>query len=652
MKEVREPLHHHPTASDNGAVLALPADKSLAYTAPLLESPQQRADGLLGESMLGREISVDLGDGRAAAPPENAEDRELEIGEVGVGGHGRNLRRSPRTRQPLRRHMMSNNCWSYTPPVTGARMAPVIRRILALALVTTPLASPLAAQRPASPDVLHVDPLLVATVGEYRNVLRTLGPSLFPGWTDDAVPILLYRPGVQDVLIGAPRVPKGFRVARGAAFPPGERVLLRDDSTAFDLDDQNTTTELDSMKVLVVADPYSRMRNQLIGIIGRPEAMRAEWFAKWNFIPSPYSDLRLMLHEAFHVYQERLAPDRNADESAIATYPVLDPVNNALTALEAQLLRAAILADAPAERQRRVAQFVAARRERRARLDSSAASYEDLNEFKEGLGRYVELRFMQRSAQVTPIAAMWMKPGFAGYGAPLRAEFVKEADELVRVASNADDRFGNKYGGGPVRFRLYYLGAAIGLALDEAVPDWKRRVFAEGISLGALLDGSVRSPLPILAALLDSAKREFRFDTTLAGMERLARDGRRVVQARVDSIERTTGTLVTIDYSAIGERLGMSYTPFGVTGIREGAAIYDLVPIMARFSNRVLLTMKATRAVIVDRTAKRLTFAINTKSTEVVAGADGAIDVGEFSLSASSATVVSTSGNHVIIRLK
>lgn len=516
-------------------------------------------------------------------------------------------------------------------------------------------ATGLRAQARTAPDCiadLRIDPLLVATVREYRNVNRTIGSGIWPGWRANTVPILLYRPGVQDVLIGAPRVPAGFRRYCGRPLLAGETIYVRNDTTVMALDDQNTSIDLDSMRVLVVADQYSRLRNQLRDMLGRPAEFQNRWLGAWNFISSPYDDLRTMLHESFHVHQNRLAPDKGADESAVATYPVLDPANNALTALEGMILRDAILATDPGIRRAKVAQFLAVRAARRAGLDSAAIGYEDLNEFAEGLARYVELRFLQLAPRVTPTAEMYLRAGFTGYRGAADRALRRSLDDMVQVAGNSDDRFGNRYGGGPLRFRLYYLGSAQGLLLDDLAPDWKGRIFGDGVYLTDLLERALALSAADREAAFAQARADYGYQQILAEKEAFAAEGRRLIQARVDSIVGTRRTLVTIRYGAAGERMGISYTPFGVTAINNRSAIYDLVPIAIRFANRVLLRMKAVVPTIVDRSAHTITFAIGTPAGGIVAAADGSIDVGEFSLSASANTTVAVDGNRVTIELR
>jgi len=530
------------------------------------------------------------------------------------------------------------------------------RRIafVATVILTIPAVLPAVPQSqvPAPITELRIDPLLVSTVSEYRNVMRTLGPLLFPGWQANSVPMLLYRPKVQELLIGAPRIPKGFSRFAGRPLLGDEAVYVRNDSTVMDLDDQNTSIELDSMQVLVVADQFSRLRSQLRDMFGRPAAMRDKWLEEWGFIPSPFTDLQMMVHEAFHVHQRRMAPTKSADESTVAAYLVLDPVNNAFTALEGMILRDALLAPDDKTKREKAAEFISVRLTRRAKLDSTAITYEDLNEFSEGLGRYVEMRFLQLADRVTPTPEMYLHAGFTGYRGAAIKEFRRQADDMVKIASNTDDRFGNKYGTGPLRFRLYYLGAAQGLLLDDLAPDWKRRIFARGVFLTGLLNEALALSPERRQAHLEQAKLHYGYDKILVDKEAFAADGQRLIRARVDSITGTRQTLVTIQYGAVGDKMGMGYTPFGVTAINTESAIYDLVPIAIRFANKVLLEMKSVVPVILDKRSKAVTFAVATPPAGFITTADGGLDLGEFRLSGSPGTTVTVAGNRVIVVLK
>src|SRR5450759_5181034 len=38
---------------------------------------------------------------------------------------------------------------------------------------------------------LRIDPMLLVSVKEYRNILETIGPQIYPGWQWNTIPLLL-----------------------------------------------------------------------------------------------------------------------------------------------------------------------------------------------------------------------------------------------------------------------------------------------------------------------------------------------------------------------------------------------------------------------------------------------------------------------------
>ena len=514
------------------------------------------------------------------------------------------------------------------------------------------IATDLVAQsRPDEPiRDLRIDPLLLVSVKEYRHILETIGPDIYPGWRWNTVPLLLYRPRVQDVLLNAPRRPPGFRSFTGHTVLPDKVIYARNDSTVESIDGQNTSITLDSMRVLVVADQYSRERQQIEANVARLRTV--QWLQEWGFIQSPYDELEIILHEAFHVHQDRLAPNKGADERAAALYPLLDPGNNAFVALETRILRDAVLSRNAAERRRRAEQFLAVRSQRRSTLDTGSVAYENLNEFKEGTARYVELRFLELGERVQPIPEMYLHTGFTGYRGVLRERLQKRMDDMVKVAAFSDDRFANQFGGGPMRFRLYDTGGAQALLLDEVAPDWKQKIFAPGVYLTDLLSAALPLTADQRASLVSQAKAEYGFDSILVNRQAFQLEGQRVIQSRVDSIVNTTHTLVTIDYAAAGDITGMGYTPFGVTAINDHTAIYDLVPVGMRFANGVILRMKSTIPLIIDRRARTVTFAISSAPVSFEGKGATGVNITELTLSGSPATTISVSGNKVSIQLR
>ena len=56
---------------------------------------------------------------------------------------------------------------------------------------------------------LKIDPLLLVSLKECRNITNILGDQLYPGWDFQKTPILFYRPDVQELLINFPHQPGG-----------------------------------------------------------------------------------------------------------------------------------------------------------------------------------------------------------------------------------------------------------------------------------------------------------------------------------------------------------------------------------------------------------------------------------------------------------
>ena len=202
---------------------------------------------------------------------------------------------------------------------------------------------------------LKIDPLLLVSLNECRSITKSLGKEIYPGWDFEKIPVLLYRPKVQELLINFPHKTRGFSEYAGFNPLKGVTIYVRNDTTFLDMDDQNTTIEIDGIPVLVVADPFSRMRNQLRdALTNRSKETATRWLDDWNFIQSPYDELQLILHEGFHVYQNRMAPEKSANEMVVSQYPLLDPVNNALYVLEGEILKDALISNNSRARQDKI----------------------------------------------------------------------------------------------------------------------------------------------------------------------------------------------------------------------------------------------------------------------------------------------------------
>lgn len=505
---------------------------------------------------------------------------------------------------------------------------------------------------PQANTELKLDPLLLVSLKECRNITKTLGKELYPGWDFHSTPVLFYRPKVQELLINFPHKPDGFTEYAGPNPLGDETIFVRNDSTIFSIDDQNTSTEIDSIPVLVVADPFSSMRNQLQNVLTQRSKEFAEsWLQDWSFIPRPYDQLALILHESFHVHQSKLAPEKGANEMAVAQYPLLDPVNNALYVLEGNILKDALLSISPETKREKIRQFVAVRSYRQSLLDSSSVEYENLNEFTEGTAKYVEYKFLLAGEEVVPVPEMYLQTGFNGYRGVLPGEFKNRVENMVNVVAVNDDRFGNKFGSGPLRFKLYELGACQAILLDDVMPKWKDEIFKDGIYLSDMLIQSMALSESEMRQYLEQAKAEYKYDDAHSDKLQFEKDGRAYIQKKLDAILQTEQTLVKIWYGGIAEKVGVAFTPFGVTQIGPKSAIYDLVPIYVQFSNESSLELKQVTPVFIDRDQKMIAFAVSVPGEDMKPESPGKLETAEFTLSAPTVDV-SRNGRTIEIRLR
>jgi hypothetical protein len=511
------------------------------------------------------------------------------------------------------------------------------------------IASPAFSQKTTE---LEIDPLLLVSLKECRNIMKSLGKEIFPGWDFQKTPVLFYRPNVQELLINYPHKPNGFSEYTGLNPLGNETIYFRNDTTIFTIDDQNTSREIEGIPVLIVADPFSRMRNQLQNVlIERTKEFAANWLKDWNFIPSPYDELEMILHEAFHVYQDKMAPEKSANEMVVSQYPILDPVNNALYVLEGGILKDALLSQDTQARLEKIKEFVAVRSFRQSRLDSNWVEYENLNEYNEGTAKYVEYKFLKVGETIEPIREMYYHNGFNGYWGILAQQFQDRMNNMVNIVAVNDDRFGNKFGSGPLRFKLYELGACQALLLDEVMPTWKDKIFDEGLYLSDMLKQAMALSADELEQYLVRTKLEYKYDEAYESKLRFEQEGKKKIQEKLASIVNTDQTLVKILYGGFAEKISMAYTPFGVTQVSEKSAIYDMVPIKVRFREGVELQFKQVIPVLIDREKKEITFAVSTPLSKFKTGSADELETDEFTLSTVKMDI-RREGNAITIQLK
>jgi hypothetical protein len=441
--------------------------------------------------------------------------------------------------------------------------------VFALGLVGVLAGAPRAATV-GSTDGLGVSPLLFDAAAEVWGVIARPDNPIWPGWNASDTPILLYLPDRQDLLIGHPHPPRGFVPYRGPLRFPGDApIWVRNDSTLISLDGQNTSRDVAGVRALL-EDP-------------RPGIEKSRALKFEDIAVDPYDQLGLIVHEAFHVFQDRQAPQRKVNEGLVASYPVLSVDNNVDMGLEASALAAALAARDGAGFRAAAIRWLAVRDHRRALLKTRFCDYEDAVEFSEGMAKYTEYRLLEALEGRTPGPGIERAQGFEGYRdlAPRRQALLDQMKRHLRGEVSVNNA---PYGVAPLRMRLYYSGMAIGAMLDRLSPTWKHDLFATDSSLTALVRISLHPTSDELSRAWKQALADTAYATLRAAKRRLAEDGRLDAERRVAAIEHGSGTGVEIDYSRLGShQIGMRITPFGITAVDSVRTIFDQVPVGAMF---------------------------------------------------------------------
>lgn len=258
------------------------------------------------------------------------------------------------------------------------------------------------------------------------------GGALWPGFALATIPIVLYD-RAEAVLVGHPAPPPGYRPAGEVAG----RAVHRG----------STLPEM-------AANTAAPVNGHLSALVMLPDGGPAD---QARFA-------RLILHEAFHVFQQTALgamPRLDlADMRIMSEYPENDPANNAMAVVENRLLARALDGDPGA-----AAGFLAMRQHRHRRLvrldRTEVVTYEQTVEWVEGSPTYIELR--------------------AGASRDALAERLRSHN---RGGQNAAYR------------RFYDTGAAQALLLDQRAPGWQARLHGSSTTLQALLAEAVPEPWP------------------------------------------------------------------------------------------------------------------------------------------------------------
>lgn len=506
-------------------------------------------------------------------------------------------------------------------------------KVLFLAMtLTLQAAQPAPAPTDRDEPSLLIDSQSLASLAQVWDIIADDTNPVWPGWNAENTPVLVYFPGVQDVLLNHESPPDGFSPAGDLMpfeHPVFANAFIRNGETVYAHDGQNTAAEINGVQTLIVADPASNLRNSLRGLIfsGQTSDIQSEALSFEMLTPQPFQLMGMAAHEAFHVYQAAMAPDKQANEMLLTRYPVLSEINNLGVALEAQTLADALRAETRSEAAELARQALALREWRRASLPPDVIAYEDGIEFGEGLAKYIEYALTFALEAAEPRAEMRWVRGFSGF-ASMEAEREALRTELVRVATGEMVINNDPFGTAPVRFRNYYSGMAVAALLDRlGSEDWHSRILEPDTTLTGLLTEALgaydREPYLDAALSSDTAAEQ------RSRVAQLARDGadfNTSVLATIldDAAHEAESWRIVLDYSGISDaRTAFGFSPFGIIGLDENRIIYRTIPVSGAISGGNSFQQFTPTPLLHDRANRQITFRVpGAPPAALVSGSD------------------------------
>jgi hypothetical protein len=340
-----------------------------------------------------------------------------------------------------------------------------------------------------------------ARVAEAFRLRRAFGDSIWSGWSNSAIPVIVYNEAYA-FLIGCDNPDPGWRtvpqnIARGGPWEavPNDsidgRKYYRQRLVAEGVSPQAFTVRVGdlwtasmTMKDWMPIEMGNDIRDGVPSAIKAlvPYRLIARIFLGLGMNTDGY--ICMIEHESFHAYQGIVSVNRLAGAEAVLfqfgkQYPWTNSGFN-----EAWKAEIDALADAlSATQENRVVEFadkfIALRQARRKafNLDANQINLERLREWEEGLGKYTELAIWKCAAHdsaYNPVQALSGDSNFKSY----RSFDRKWAEELItlRHQSRGDDN------------RFYYTGMAQAFLLDRLNPEWRKKILHDDVFLEDLLE--------------------------------------------------------------------------------------------------------------------------------------------------------------------
>lgn len=435
---------------------------------------------------------------------------------------------------------------------------------------------------------LEVDPALVLQLKCIWNVIGSDENPVWPDWDARQTPVMFYLPDVQEILINHPSPPESFVPYKGPLEDLFSTIMVKDGEASIAFDGQNTSRVMFGEQTLIVADTLSNRKNWLRGwAMSQTDTDEKLSQLKYSSLRAdPYSQIDMIAHEAFHVFQYKFLNHNAHSDHLIRYYPCLSVENNVGFALEAEAIINALQADKASDAKRFALQWLAVRLARRAELSEEAIAFEDDNEFMEGLATYAGLVALEQLEGTAAPDAMAFVQGFHGFEdlTWFRERKLTSLKGFMRGEIGVNN---DLYGSAPVRQRLYYSGLGIALMLDKLkAENWKSKMSSPDSTLTSVMKEALNASDTELEEALAQARTLPELSDLYQAKQKLQTDGVKDTAAMVTDIENGPNTLFELDWSEYAEqKMGLSYTTFGLRAIDRDHVIYTLVPIQAQLED-------------------------------------------------------------------
>lgn len=322
----------------------------------------------------------------------------------------------------------------------------------------------------------RLDTLDQARLGETFHLKQTLGARVWEGWGQMEIPVILWN-RQYSYLVGVPSAPPGWEPVPEDTFDG--QTYYRQQSA----DPENFAIQVDGIWAASIGTKWETDAFLMEAFRGMLPPLIEDVFPYWLLVQPSEVQITGVLHETFHVFQARTAPDRleqaeHAHQNG-KRYWEADEAMHDDWAQEIELLVQALETDSDREAGELARSFFERREQRRtsSSLDETLVSYERWLEWEEGLAKYVELASWKEgftAQNYQPLASMTRDPDFKSYETfPQR--WSQELAQMKRQATQD----------GEVRF--YYTGMAQAMLLDRLAPGWKQEIFKQDTWLETLL---------------------------------------------------------------------------------------------------------------------------------------------------------------------